>query len=250
MSKKLNEEARDRGRSFAEDDREAAEVAATERWGTFAHTDTRQGAFERDAFVEGYMARAAVPDAATEPKNLSIMNGWLVEMVGKHNCGTGPDGHYGAHEPGCGYEPHLNLAELEGWPGAERDAALAAVERVRAIHRNAGPSQGYSSDIKGGYGMLGDCCAECGSHGEYGVEWPCPTIAALDGAPEPEWEYGVGGVGSDGKVWCDDEDELTSDKSEAQEWVEEARASGTFSNAVVVKRRVNPWLPVEGESKP
>lgn len=41
---------------------------------------------------------------------------------------------------------------------AERDAALAAIERVRAIHRNAGPSQGYDSRFKGGYGMLGDCC--------------------------------------------------------------------------------------------
>ena len=68
----------------------------------------------------------------------------------------------------------------------ERDAALAALERVRVIHRNAGPSQGYDSRFKGGYGMLGDCCGACGSHGEYGVEWPCPTVAALDGAPEPE----------------------------------------------------------------
>ena len=69
---------------------------------------------------------------------------------------------------------------------AERDDALAAIERARAIHRNAGQSQGYDSRFKGGYGMLGDCCAACGSHGEYGVEWPCPTVAALDGAPEPE----------------------------------------------------------------
>ncbi|MFA5898113.1 MAG: hypothetical protein WC829_03255 [Hyphomicrobium sp.] len=69
---------------------------------------------------------------------------------------------------------------------AERDAALAAIERVRAIHYNAGESQGYSSQFKGGYGMLGDCCAACGSHGEYGVEYPCPTVAALEGAPESE----------------------------------------------------------------
>ena len=25
--------------------------------------------------------------------------------VGTHTCGTGPGGHYGVHEPGCGAEP-------------------------------------------------------------------------------------------------------------------------------------------------
>lgn len=70
--------------------------------------------------------------------------------------------------------------------GAERDAALARIAEAAKLHQNAGPSQGYDSRFRGGYGMLGDCCAACGSHGEYGVEWPCPTVAALDGAPEPE----------------------------------------------------------------
>lgn len=64
---------------------------------------------------------------------------------------------------------------------AERDAYKARIDAVRAIHRNAGPSQGYDSRYSGGYGMLGDCCETCGSHGEYGVEWPCPTILALEG---------------------------------------------------------------------
>lgn len=114
---------------------------------------------------------------------------------------------------------------------AERDAALAAIERVRAIHLNAGPSQGYGSQFKGGYGMLGDCCESCGSHGEYGVEWPCPTIQALDGAPEPEeveWEYR-----------CDIRKHF---------WVTHGVHHDCEGNPER-RRKAGPWVPVEGESK-
>lgn len=55
---------------------------------------------------------------------------------------------------------------------AERDAAVAAVERVRAIHRPES-NERYT------------WCVGC-STDEYPEDWPCPTIAALDGAPEPE----------------------------------------------------------------
>ena len=41
---------------------------------------------------------------------LIIENGWLVEVVDRHTCGTGPDGYYGAHEPGCGMIPVADLA--------------------------------------------------------------------------------------------------------------------------------------------
>lgn len=50
--------------------------------------------------------------------------------------------------------------------------AVAAVDRVREIHARESP------------GIGSDCCAADGH------KWPCPTVAALDGAPEPEWEYG------------------------------------------------------------
>ena len=56
---------------------------------------------------------------------------------------------------------------------------LAAVEAIRALHYDAGASQGYGKD---GYGVIDHCCNECGTFGEYGVEWPCPTIRALDAA--------------------------------------------------------------------
>lgn len=46
-------------------------------------------------------------------ERLLIMGEWLAEDVGRHTCGTGPDGHYGAHEPGCGIEPVMTLAELD-----------------------------------------------------------------------------------------------------------------------------------------
>lgn len=61
---------------------------------------------------------------------------------------------------------------------AERDAALAAVARVREIHA---PDS-----------VVSDACSECSDFGTdehpvwLGVPWPCPTVAALDGAPEPE----------------------------------------------------------------
>ena len=56
----------------------------------------------------------------------------------------------------------------------ERDAALAAVERVRAIHQKRGASWPHN-------GGTYVCDAD-------NKLWPCPTVAALDGAPEPEWE--------------------------------------------------------------
>lgn len=36
----------------------------------------------------------------------------LAERVNEHTCGTGPGGHYGAHEPGCGLEPVGRLGAL------------------------------------------------------------------------------------------------------------------------------------------
>lgn len=43
---------------------------------------------------------------------LHVMGDYLVEEVGHHTCGTGPDGHYGAHEPGCGYEMVTPLKDI------------------------------------------------------------------------------------------------------------------------------------------
>jgi len=50
----------------------------------------------------------------------AIVDGWLVEDVGEHTCGTGPSGYYGAHEAGCGLVPMVRLD----------DAILAAAREV------------------------------------------------------------------------------------------------------------------------
>ena len=41
---------------------------------------------------------------------ITIMNGWLVEVADAHTCGTDASGHYGVHEPGCGYIPIFDIA--------------------------------------------------------------------------------------------------------------------------------------------
>lgn len=56
-----------------------------------------------------------------------------------------------------------------------------------------------------------------------------------------EAEYTVGMVNSDGSVSADDDDTVTGDIEEAREWVQEAIAGGTFSNAVLVSRPVSKW---------
>lgn len=74
---------------------------------------------------------------------------------------------------------------------AERDAAVAAIERVRAIHvRHKDTHKPDPSVINGNWFCCGAvqlgavdpyACIACDS-----PEWPCPTLAALDVAPEPE----------------------------------------------------------------
>lgn len=68
-----------------------------------------------------------------------------------------------------------------------RLAAEAAVRRVRALHQPT-QGQGYDcdeDDTPGSYGDIAQVCTSCGTAHEYGVRWPCPTIAALD-AEQPK----------------------------------------------------------------
>lgn len=72
------------------DVREAVEEEATRRWGEFASTDTRQGAFERDAFVAGAMwalSRAAAPEPkviTTPEEELDLQPGTVVRFADGH----------------------------------------------------------------------------------------------------------------------------------------------------------------------
>lgn len=123
---------------------------------------------------------------------------------------------------------------------AERDAALAAVSDARAVCLHLGCIDGDVSQPAPSYYV---------SVGRNVVA--TEVLAALDGAPEPEaveWEYAVGGMNPGStEAWAHDEDVISSNFDTARAWTDEAIASGSFSNAIVVKRRVNPWLPVEGE---
>ena len=56
-------------------------------------------------------------------------------------------------------------------------ALLDTFEEVLRIHQDGGESQGYLDD--GHYGDIPHCCTECGSLGEYGVPYPCPTVTAI-----------------------------------------------------------------------
>lgn len=76
-------------------------------------------------------------DTPAEPGRLRIEDGWLVREANHHTCGTGPDGYYGAHEPGCGLVPEVHLSTLPGWPSTEDDEDTVrvpreAIERLRA----------------------------------------------------------------------------------------------------------------------
>ncbi|WP_159795719.1 hypothetical protein [Puerhibacterium puerhi] len=61
---------------------------------------------------------------------------WLVEVANEHTCGTGPHGHYGAHEPGCGLVPIQDLSQLDGFAEllerARADGARGALLSARA----------------------------------------------------------------------------------------------------------------------
>lgn len=47
---------------------------------------------------------------------------------------------------------------------------------IRELHKDAGPSQGF---FDGDYSERDHCCGTCGEHGEYGIEWPCPTMIKI-----------------------------------------------------------------------
>ena len=61
-------------------------------------------------------------DPLADPGKLSIAYGMLVYETGRHNCAGGHIASGYAHEPGCGYEPVLQLDSLEGWPGGPAEA--------------------------------------------------------------------------------------------------------------------------------
>lgn len=65
---------------------------------------------------------------------------------------------------------------------ARAEQAEDAIERVLALHQ---PTSGLGydcdeDDTPGSYGEIAQVCTSCGTADEYGVRWPCSTLAALD----------------------------------------------------------------------
>lgn len=104
----------------------------------------------------------------------------------------------------CSWSEEAHLAFLDALDTAEADARrwkqiaknfsedctvlereverlAGVVAKVRELHQDGGGSQGFFPGDRG-YGVRDHCCTECGSFGEYGVEWPCWTVRTLDQA--------------------------------------------------------------------
>lgn len=91
------------------------------------------------AFV-GTLPTVAEQNEPTGDTNYVLINGWLCEKTTEHTCGTGPNGYYGQHEPGCGLIPHGLITELLSRPKpsevrADRDDQW--VTMLRASHQVA-----------------------------------------------------------------------------------------------------------------
>ena len=82
--------------------------------------------------------------------DLSIQYGWLVSEAGEHTCAGGTPESGGAHEPGCGLVPELDLTTLDGWPRVDaHTAAIAekAREFVAAVHAKDRATSAYEDAI-------------------------------------------------------------------------------------------------------
>ncbi len=93
-----------------------------------------------------------------------------------------PDGFLGRVIGGNGFgvaEDFPDDADAEFIAHARTDvpALVAALRAVLEIHQDGGESQGYTDT--GTYDFMPHCCTECGSLGEYGVPYPCPTVTAI-----------------------------------------------------------------------
>lgn len=82
--------------------------------------------------VPSEVAETTAGEREVEEWEYALEGDWLVEVVNKHTCGTGPDGYYGAHEPGCGSIPVANIGPLLDRVRREEGERIAqAIERQR-----------------------------------------------------------------------------------------------------------------------
>lgn len=105
---------------------------------------------------------------------------------------------------------------------SELEALRDAVARVRAIHQPIEVLAG--ADFR----QARECSA-CG--GDEPLSYPCLTIAALDGAPEPEWEWGLRDADC-GMTYV----------------VDRPKDSAISSGRYLRRRKAGPWEPVGSET--
>ena len=204
-----------------------------------------------DAILAAGFSRAAAPDAATEASGSSkTLADEYLELL---------------HDLQTKYVKDTDILFLARKKAeAERDAALAAIERVRVAHRrytyyeleDSCPDmtdehreehhhesyeigEFYCDQMPTG-DVVCDMCRD--ADGER-MAWPCPTVAALDGAPEPEWEWGYRG-----ETLIDVHSQKSRESAEgAVKDLTEYWALHGKKFEVVRRRKAGPWLPVEGE---
>lgn len=157
-----------------------AEVIAYNADAEDSHYD---GCYKRHAGCLAVMLReSAVPDAATERERAELFRSldWMLWGVGMGDVFREPladkmvaalsDAEFDQAQDLIRWWDERRGGPRERnlfvWIKAERDAALAALERVRAIHAPSLPGYGPKSCVHDGRA------------------WPCQTVAALDVAPE------------------------------------------------------------------
>ena len=208
-----------------EDDREAlVRVVANHPIAPLMRLGGDAGYPLADAILAAGFSRAAVPDDATRELTEAIR--LTVEYVGNDML-PAIEG-WDWYDALVKYAPEVAQAFVDKpihFPkSAERDAALAAIERVRETLMLHNPNGRLVKEV----------------------------LAALDGAPEPEWEYGSGPEDAL------DQSGLHTSRATAErgvvEWNEftqrsERMGGRPLERLVLVRRRkAGPWLPVEGES--
>lgn len=170
------------------------------------------------------LSRAAVPDAATEREIATIeehREKWMARAFraeAERDAATEELENFKSLVRLREFEID-NLDELITELKAERDTALAAIARVRAI--NTGNNRAlYGNDFEAGMAK---------------ALWLVKT--ALDGAPEPEWEYAVA-LAHD----CIAEPRYPSAEaatSAARQWPMTARPAR--------RRKAGPWEPLPAQ---
>ena len=128
---------------------------------------------------------------------------------------------------GQGWVPDYPVERI-GAIEAERDAALAAVERVQETLSLHNPNGRLVKEV----------------------------LAALDGAPEPEdvWEYGYELIEPDDRNVFEREGDFISAAfayRAAKKRIHEERHPDvpSLKYAIIRRRKAGPWLPVEGEKQ-